>query len=97
MHSAIVCLNMPYGFGSQKWRDFMADVDRLRYASPDHLEKQKGVSRLAENVWLVNFVENPAALSRLVSAAVEHQVAYGILQFDAEPRWLPAGYSPKTN
>ncbi len=75
----------------------MASVDGLQEQEPDHLQKQKGVARLAENAWLVNFQENPAALARLVSSAVKHRVPYGILQLDAAPQWLPAGFDPKPN
>jgi hypothetical protein len=60
------------------------------------LHKQRGVSRLGENVWLVNFIQNPAALTRLVSYSGEHEFEYGILQLDAEPQWLPAGFDPST-
>jgi hypothetical protein len=98
MHSAIVVIKMPdqphTAPSNQKWLAFMADVDHLRHREQDHVQEPKGVARLAENVWLVNFLDNPAALARLVSCAAQHRLPYGILQLDAAPQWLPAGSDP---
>ena len=55
MHSALICLNLTYGPGSQTWHSVLADINALRQDPVDPLDKQKGVQRLAENVWLVNF------------------------------------------
>jgi len=54
------------------------------------------VLRLAENVWLVNFQENPEPLARLVDAAAQHKLHYGIFQLEAAPQWVPASFDPKT-
>jgi hypothetical protein len=100
MHSAIIAIVVPEmahdATFNQKWQVFIADVNHVRQATPNPLHKQKGVLRLAENVWQVNFHENPSALARLVSCAVEHKLTYGILQLDGAPQWLPAGFDPKT-
>jgi hypothetical protein len=102
MHSAIVVIKVqidsdPAGsINRHRWSTFITDVDALRESTPRPLGKQQGVARLAENVWLVNFQENPAALARLVSYADQHQFPYGILQLEDEPQWLPAGFDPKT-
>jgi hypothetical protein len=95
MHSAIVTIRIPESLGSQRWLAFMASVDGLQDQQPNHLHKQKGVARLAENVWQVSFRENPGALARLVSCAVQHRLHYGILQLDAAPQWLPVEFDPK--
>lgn len=55
-----------------------------------------GVSRLAENVWLVNFQQSPAALGWLLAFADQQKVAYGLLPFEREPQWLPGGFDPST-
>jgi hypothetical protein len=100
MHSAIVVIKIPERSYDttvqQRWQAFTADVDQMGRSSPDPLDQQTGVSRLAENVWLVNFQQNPAALARLVSVATQFGLTYGILQLDALPQWLPAGFDPKT-
>jgi hypothetical protein len=100
MHSAVVVVKIPEKMHDQlhneRWYAFLADVDKLRQHQPDPLRRQQGVSRLGENVWLVNFIQNPAALVRLVSCSSEHELPYGILQLDAQPQWLPAGFDPST-
>jgi hypothetical protein len=94
MHSAIVVIRQPDN--THRWNTFIANVDQLqRPSSTDQLDKQTGVARLAENVWMVSFLENPAALARLVHCAIETELSYGILQLDAAPQWLPAGFDPK--
>ena len=74
MHSAIVVVEMPEtpynATSNQIWQTFIAVVDRAAASKPDPIDKQKGVGRLGENVWLVNFQQNPAALARVVEAAV---------------------------
>ena len=100
MHSAIVVVvmpEMPHDLPSnQKWQAFLASVDDLQRSKPHPLDKQKGVLRLTENVWQVNFHENPEAFSRLVYCCSQHKLTYGILQLDAVPQWLPDGFDPKT-
>jgi hypothetical protein len=99
MHSAIVAIEMPeqpYDSSSNTtWQTFMAIVDRLKGAKPDTLHTQPGVERLAESVWQVNFRENPAALARLVEAAVSMKLTYRILPLADAPQWLPVGFDPK--
>lgn len=60
------------------------------------LRTYPNVSRLAENVWLVNLQENPAPLAYFVSAADALGVPYGILPFERAPEWLPVGFDPNT-
>ena len=93
MHSAIIVVEIPEApfnaTSNPAWENFLARVGRLTSHKPDLLDKQKGVERLGENVWLVNFLQNPAALARLVEAAVRMSLHYKILQLDAAPQWLP--------
>jgi hypothetical protein len=72
-----------------KWGNFLLQAKVGLQTFPN-------VSRLAENVWLVNFQESPVPLSLLVCAADAHGVSYGILPFEDEPEWLPVGFDPKT-
>jgi hypothetical protein len=99
MHSAIIVVQMPEqhhnSASNQAWLTFLAGVDKLTSAKVDPLDKQPGVERLAENVWMVNFLQNPAALARLVEAAVAMKFVYKILQLDAAPQWLPVDSNPK--
>jgi hypothetical protein len=99
MHSAIIVVRMPEQHHSsaanQAWLAFLAGVDKLSSAKVDPLEKQQGVERLAENVWMVNFHQNPAALARVIEAAVVMKLVYKILQLDAVPQWLPVDSNPK--
>jgi hypothetical protein len=102
MHSAIIVVSIPPN--QQRWNKFIPEIDRLQTAQPDPLSKQRGVEQLAENVWMVNFRDNPEPLARLISAAVQHRFRQRILQFDDAPQWLqvdsnleptgvPTGYS----
>jgi hypothetical protein len=97
MHSAVIVIEMPkstYDMSvPQAWPNFVGELN-LPVSKPS-LDQQKGVSRLGENVWLVNLQENPAALGRLLRSAENFQFAYGILPLDAGPQWLPAGFDPK--
>ena len=99
MHSAIVVIGMPDtghdGYSNPVWQTFLAIVNLTATNKPDPIDKQTGVERLGENVWLVNFLQNPAALSRLVDAAVRKPLPYRILQLDAAPQWLPVGSDSK--
>ncbi len=87
MHSALFVAQLPKT--SRTWREFLMK-------STVELRIYPGVSRLAENVWLVNLQENPAPFAYLVSAADALGVPYGILPFEHAPQWLPAGFDPKT-
>jgi hypothetical protein len=99
MHSAIIVIEMPEmaynATSNQAWQTFLAMVDLTATHRPDPLHKQTGVERLGENVWLVNFLQNPAALARVVEAAVKKPLPYKILQLDAAPQWLPVGSGPE--
>jgi hypothetical protein len=99
MHSAIVVIEIPEtpynATSNQAWQMFLATIDRLQARTSDPLDKQEGVERLGENVWLVNFLQNPAALARLVETAARAERPYKILQLDAAPQWLPVGSDPK--
>jgi hypothetical protein len=63
--------------------------------APGSLADQEGVLRLADNVWQVNFHDNPGAFARLVSCAMYHKLTYGILQLKDAPTWHPAAFHPK--
>jgi hypothetical protein len=99
MHSAIVVINMPERDESEghpsKWPAFLADLCRAFEPMVRPLEDQDGVVRLAENVWQVNFHDNPGAFARLISCAMHHKLSYGILQLKDAPVWHPASFHPK--
>jgi hypothetical protein len=99
MHSAIVVINMPEKHETEghhpKWLAFLADLCRASKPMVSALEDQEGILRLTENVWQVNFHDNPSAFARLVSCAMHHQLSYGILQLKDAPVWHPAGFHPR--
>jgi len=99
MHSAIVVINLPEKHETEgqhsKWLTFLADVCRSSEPMVSSLEDQDGVMRLAENVWQVNFHDNPGAFARLISCAMHHKLTYGILQLKDAPVWHPAAFHPK--
>jgi len=92
MHSAIIVATM--SSDQQRWNNFIAEIDRLRSPKPDPLRRSVGVEQLAENVWQVNFQQNPEPLARIVSCATQCRLAYKILQLDAEPQWLRVDPNP---
>jgi hypothetical protein len=96
MHSAIVVINMPEKYESEghhpKWVACLADLSRASEPMVSSLEDQDGVLRLAENVWQINFHDNPGAFARLVSCAIHHKLTYGILQLKDAPVWHPAAF-----
>jgi hypothetical protein len=87
MHSALFVAQLPRM--PHEWSVFLSDTGKK-------LKNEKHAQRLSENVWLLNFEAAPSDLSWLVSTAERLGIPYGILPFDAEPRWLPAGFDPKT-
>jgi hypothetical protein len=89
MHSALFVATIPDN-GSQNWHDFLSNVERFR-------KNEENVKQLSTNVWLANFHKSPNSLCALVAYADRHKINYGILQFADEPRWLPAGFDPKTS
>jgi hypothetical protein len=99
MHSAIVVINMPANHESEghhpKWLAFLADICRASEPIMGSLEDEESVVRLSENVWQVNFHENPGAFARLVSCTMHHKLAYGILQLKDAPVWHPVTFHPK--
>jgi hypothetical protein len=99
MHSAIIVVEIPEqhfnAMANQAWLNFIGQIDRLRATKTDPVSQQRGVEQLAENVWLVNFRMNPAALARIVEAAEGMGFVYKILPLVDEPRWLPVELSPK--
>jgi hypothetical protein len=62
----------------------------------DPMEDQAGVLRLGENVWQINFHDNPGAFARLVSCAMHHKLTYGILQLKDPPVWHPAAFRSRS-
>jgi hypothetical protein len=99
MHSAIVVINIPEKQEIEghhpSWLAFQAKLCRASEPMVSGLEDQEGVLRLAENVWQVNFHDNPGAFARLVSCAMHHKLSYGILQLKEAPVWHPAAFHPK--
>jgi hypothetical protein len=99
MHSAIVVINMPEKHESEghhsKWLAFLADTCRADEPMMRSLADEASVLRLAENVWQVNFLDNPGAFARLISCAMHHKLSYGILQLKEAPVWHPAAFHPK--
>jgi hypothetical protein len=99
MHSAIVVINMPEKHESEghhpKRLAFLADLFRASEPMVASLEDQEGILRLGENVWQVNFHDNPGAFARLVSSAMHHKLSYGILQLKDAPVWHPAAFHPR--
>lgn len=87
MHSALFVATIPPETGD--WCQFLDDA-RTK------LERSRGAVRLAENVWLLNFQASPAALGWLIALAEQKAIAYGVLPFEREPQWLPAGFDPET-
>lgn len=91
MHSAIVVINIPEKHESEghhpKWLAFLADICRASEPMMISLKDEVGVVRLSENVWQVNFRDNPGAFARLVSC--------GILQLKDAPVWHPVAFHPK--
>ncbi|HUO03066.1 MAG TPA: hypothetical protein VMU31_09820 [Rhizomicrobium sp.] len=69
------------------WDAFLEFVDA-------RLAPSKGVTRLAANVWLVNFHHSPEAFGWLLASANHQKVSYGFLQFEHPPQWLPVGFDP---
>jgi len=70
------------------WAEFLKKVD-LKLARSD-------VSRLAENVWLVDLHRSTTSLGWLISSAASQAIAYGMLSFERAPEWLPDGFDPNT-
>ena len=99
MHSAIVVINMPEKSETEgrhpKWLAFEADLCRSAEPMVCSLDDQTGILRLSENVWQINFHENPGAFARLVSCAMHHKLGYGILQLKEPPVWHPAAFHPR--
>jgi hypothetical protein len=77
MHKAIVVINMPERHETEghhpRWLAFLADLCRASEPMVSSLEDQDGVLRLAENVWQINFHDNPGAFARLISCAMTPQ------------------------
>jgi hypothetical protein len=99
MHSAIIVINLPQKHETEehhpKWIAFLRALCLSAEPMVTSLEDQDGVLRLAENVWQINFHENPGAFARLVSCAMQHRLEYGILQLKDAPVWHPAAFHPR--
>jgi hypothetical protein len=98
MHSAIVVVNMPEKHESKehhpKWLAFLADICRAFEPMMNSLEDEASVVRLSENVWQLNFRDNPGPFIRLISCAMHHQLTYGLLQLNEAPVWRPVTFHP---
>jgi len=87
MRSALFVASLPEAVA---WSKFLGFVDgKLQ-------PHAKSIVRIGENVWLLDVASNPAPLAWLVTTAEHHGIRYGILPFDGEPQWLPAGFDPNT-
>jgi hypothetical protein len=99
MHTAIIVINMPEKHELEghhpKWVACLADLSRASEPMVSSLVDQEGVLQLAENVWQINFHDNPGAFARLVSCAMHHKLTYGIQQLKEAPVWHPAGFQPR--
>jgi hypothetical protein len=89
MHSALFVASIPDVNNYQGWTGFLGAIT-LKFRA------EENAKRISENVWLVNFQKSPFALSWLVTSAERHGIPFGILSFDDEPQWLPAGFDPNT-
>jgi hypothetical protein len=98
MHSAIVVVNMPEKHESEghhpKWLAFLADIYRASEPIMNSLGEDASIVRLSENVWQVNFHDNPGTFARLISCAMHHQLTYGIVQLREAPVWHPVTFRP---
>jgi hypothetical protein len=72
------------------------DWDKFGKGLAEKIKLGKDALRLAENVWLLNLTGSVSALGWLISLAEENSLSYGILPFEKEPVWLPAGFYPDT-
>jgi hypothetical protein len=73
------------------------DWSRFSQGLEEKITQGKDALRLAENVWLLNLENSVSALGWLISLAEQNSLSYGILPFEKEPVWLPAGFYPDTN
>jgi hypothetical protein len=87
MHSALFVAHVPKD--RTAWENF-------RNLVLAKLRQQKGIAALSENVWLVNFHQSPSGLAWLVAYAEQQKIAYGLLQFEKPPEWLPVGFDPSS-
>ena len=84
MHSAIFVVKMPPSpLVSTHWGGYLAGVRDLP------------AIQLAENVWLIDMQEHPAALARLIDAAAQLNLPYMFLPLGAEAQWLPISSHPE--
>jgi hypothetical protein len=86
MHSVLFVAIIPPQ--KQDWMTFVQEVGKK-------LQSAKGATRLAENVWLLDLHKNTAALGWLIACAEKLGISQGLLAFEHEPQWLPAGFDPK--
>ena len=89
MHSVLFVAHIPERPGQGDWDEFLRCATKR--AKPN-----TGVLRLSENVWLIDVSSSFSPLAWLVADAERLKVSYGILPFEHEPRWLPAGFDPRT-
>lgn len=85
MHSVLFVAVMPKE--RSDWQVFVTDAETK-------LKNAKGVKKLAENVWLLDLHASVTALGWLIALADRQGLAKGLLGFDREPEWLPAGFDP---
>jgi hypothetical protein len=71
------------------WANFSQDLK-------EQITQDKNALRLAENVWLLNLEKSLSPLGWLISLAEKNSISYGLLPFEKEPIWLPAGFYPGT-
>jgi hypothetical protein len=86
MHSAIVAVEIPER--EKEWITFLTMTKDAQNSGATTL--------LSENVWLIDIQKSPAAFAQFVDACVQKKLPYRVLAIEHEPRWLPAGFCPKT-
>ena len=86
MHSAIIVVEETSARAD--WSRFLDEIRKK-------LVDAKGVDRLGENVWLVDFQKSPVALAWIVGFADRFGLVYKILPLADAPQWLPVASDPK--
>lgn len=87
MHAALFVATIPDD--ASEWSKF------LEFSEAKMRPHNSTFVRVSENAWLLSLRDSAAPLGQLVFFAEQHGISYGILPFEREPQWLPAGFDPK--
>ena len=85
MHSILFVATIPQE--RDDWRAFSETAEMK-------LSQRQGVTRLAENVWLLDLQQDVVSLGWLVTEAERRAIDCGLLSFEHAPEWLPADFDP---